>query len=169
MVTTLVRIVFILLASIACFLSFQRGNDLGGVALLLLIIFVIVDYFRSGTVWVSFRYIRKGDFKSAEKHISEIKKPEWLRTAHRASYHTVLGYIALHKNELKIASQEFEESLDTGLKHTQDRLIAQINLATIYHRLKRPDSARKALAETKKYKVKGFEKELKELNKKIAG
>ena len=167
MVTVLVRIVFVLLASIACIVSFKNGNDFGAVALLLLVVFAVFDYFRSGTVWVSYRYIGKGDFKSAEKHISHIKKPEWLRVAHRASYHTVLGYISLHKNELKIASQEFGKSLDIGLKHANDRLMAQINLASIYHRLNKPTSAKKALAEAEKYKVSGFEKELKNLRKKI--
>tara|TARA_B100000809_G_scaffold209199_2_gene212093 strand:+ start:150 stop:659 length:510 start_codon:yes stop_codon:yes gene_type:complete len=167
MVTVLVRIVFLFFAIITTVFSFQNGNDFGGVALLIVVIFTVFDYFRSGTVWVSFRYIRKGDFISAERHIKQTKNYSWLRVAHQASYHTVWGYIYLHKNELKDAAKEFEKSLDIGLKHVQDRLIAQLNLASIYYRLKKPDAAKKALEEAKLYKVPGFDKEIKELNKKI--
>ena len=169
MVTVLVRIVFVLFTIIAMLISLKNGNDFGAVALSILIVFTVFDYFRSGTVWVSFRYIRKGNFNSAETHIKHTKKYKWLRVAHRASYHTVLGYIALHKNELKIAAEEFEKSLTIGLKHAKDRLIAQLNLAAIYHRLKKPDAAKKALEEAKKFKVPGFDKEIKDLSKKILG
>ena len=167
MVTVLVRVVFLFFTLIAMIISFQKGNDFGAIALLLLTIFTIFDYFRSGTVWASFRYIRKGDFKSAEKHIKQTKKHKWLRVAHRASYHTVLGYIALHNNKLEDAATEFENSLSIGLKHVQDRLMAHLNLASIYHRLKKLNDAKNALTEAKKFKVPGFDKEIKELSKKI--
>jgi predicted negative regulator of RcsB-dependent stress response len=167
MVTILIRILFLFFASIATIINFRNGNDFGAVIFLLLILFTVYDYFRSGTIWISFRYIRKGNFVAAEKHIKHTKKFKWLKPAHHASYHTVLGYISLHKNELKTAAEEFEKSLEIGLKHTQDRLMAQINLASIYHRLKKPDAAKKALEEAKNYKVPGFDKEIKELSKKI--
>lgn len=155
--------------TLAIMISFQRGYDFAGVTLCLLLLFTIYDYFRSGTIWISFRYVRKGDFKSAEKHIKQTKHYKWLKPAHKASYHTVLGYIDLHKNNLKQAAQEFETSLDIGLKHNNDALMTQINLASIYHRLKKPDSAKKALSEAKKYKGGGFEQEIKQLTKKILG
>lgn len=167
MVSILLRLIFVFFASLVTIINFKNGNDFSAVLFILLILFTVYDYFRSGTIWVSFRYIRKGNFAAAEKHIKHTKKINWLKPAHRASYHTVLGYIALHKNELKVAADEFEQSSTIGLKHVQDRLMAQLNLASIYHRLKKPDAAKKALEEAKKYKVTGFEKELKELSKKI--
>jgi len=167
MVTILIRIGFLFFAVLATIFSFQAGNDFGAVGLLILIGFTIFDYFRSGTVWISFRYLRKGNLLAAEKHIKHTKKYKWLRVAHRASYHTVWGYIYLNKNELQSAAKEFELSLDIGLKHLKDRLIAQLNLANIYHTLKKTGAAKKALIEAKKYKVSGFEKEMKSLTKKI--
>ena len=167
MISVLLRVIFIFFACLVVIINFKNSNDFSAVIFILLILFTVYDYFRSGTIWVAFRYVRKGNFASAEKHIKHTKKITWLKTAHRASYHTVLGYLALHKNELRVAADEFEQSLAIGLKHVQDRLMAQLNLASIYHRLKKPNAAKKALEEAKKFKVPGFEKELKELSKKI--
>lgn len=167
MLTVPVRLAAIAFSIFASGLSFSNGKDMAGIAFLILLTVLLLDYFRSGTVWVAFRYVRKGEIEKAEQQLSHIKYYNKLRPAHKASYHIVKGYIALNKNELNAATDEFLEAIAIGPKHAQDKVMCYLNLTNIYIKQKKLGFARETLNEAKTLKVKGFEEEFKRFNRKL--
>ena len=144
--------------------SFVTGNDFGGVALLLVSIFIILDYYRSGSVWIAFRNLRKGNFERAEKHLSQTKYNKWLRNTHKSSYHTIEGYLYLQKNDLSNALKCFVKGAEFGFRSSQDRVMNFINQVNILIKLEKINPAKKKFIELKELNSKGFEKEIKRLN-----
>ena len=85
MLTVPVRLAAIFFSIFAGGISFTNGKDIAGVFFLIVTVVLILDYFRSGTVWVAFRYVRKGEIEKAAQQLSHIRYYSKLRRAHKAS------------------------------------------------------------------------------------
>lgn len=98
-------------------------------------------YFRYSSVWLLFRYLRKGRQAKAEKLLNEIKHPELLTKQQMAYYFLSKAIIETGKDNFAEAETYYKQALQTGLRTSNDKSIAILNLANPYYLTGRPSEA----------------------------
>ncbi len=92
---------------------------------------LLVQYFRSGTVWLAFRSLRAGNFAKTEQTLAQIYKPNWLNRENRAYYEMLKGLIAQHAEDLSSAAAHLRTALQYRLRTANDRSFVKTRLAQI--------------------------------------
>jgi len=122
------------------FFSFQRVYQLAAFCLLM-IVMVIFEYFKQGTLVLAAKYYHVKDYTKTEKLLSQIKKPEWLNKKRRGFYEYMMGAICLQKNEYDAAGQHYELAAKYPLRTLNDHVAALVHVANISIRLGKYDKA----------------------------
>ena len=115
--------------------SFYVGSGL----LLLLHLFL-------GDVWVAFRQLQHGKFAQAQKLFDRTWWPDLLIPRNRAYYYLGTGIIALRQKDWAQAETRLLKALALKLPRTNDRAIAQLNLAHLHYVQEQHDQAQEWLA-----------------------
>jgi len=133
----LVLIVFVVMTA---FFAYKQVLELTA-ASLLLIVLVIVDYFKQGTLVLAARHYYDKDYDGAEALLKQIKKPEWLMDKRRGVYEYMLGNISLHKQDYEEAAVHYDLAAKFPLRSVNDHVAALVHAANINIRLARYDKA----------------------------
>jgi len=125
-----VRILFAFLAFAGLIYGILEKNTiLVGMALLAMAL-ILNGYYKNGTVWLANRKLQQGKLDNAEQLLTEVKDAERLSQNAKAYYFYANGVIAIHKNDWAACDEAFERALKIGLRTTNDKAAALVNLAT---------------------------------------
>jgi len=108
---------------------------------LLMIVMVIIDYFKQGTLVLAAKHYHDKDYDGAEDLLKQIKKPEWLMKKRRGVYEYMLGAINLHKQDFEAAELHYELASQFPLRSINDHVAALVHVANIAIRLGKYDKA----------------------------
>lgn len=98
-----------------------------------------------GNVWVAFRLLQRGRHSEAARLLERTAFPRLLVRRNRAYYHFARGLLALHAKDFDAGAMELEEALRLGLYRSNDRALAQLNLAHVLFLQKKYGESRKHL------------------------
>lgn len=110
---------------------------------------LLATHFLFGNVWAAFVQLRRGKILEAEALIRRVKHPQWLAKRPRAYYYFTKGMIALQYKELQSSEVDLRKALEGGLRSSNDKALAALNLAHIYFLEKRPEDCRSFLQKAK--------------------
>src|SRR5579862_846731 len=96
----LVLVVFVVMLG---FFIYERVLELAAFSLLMIVL-VIIEYFKQGTLVLAAKHYHDKDYDGAEALLKQIKKPEWLMDKRRGIYEYMLGNISLHKQDYEEAA-----------------------------------------------------------------
>ncbi len=139
------RIILIIICLVFGIYQFFKGEIYLGFLFTVAAFFLGYGYFRYGNVWSAFQNLMKGRNIRAEKLINSVKYPNLLSTQQKAYYFFAKGVLEQDKNNWDEAENYYLKSLEEGLRTSNDAAIANLNLATIYHRKGLLDSANLSL------------------------
>ena len=122
------------------FFSYQHVYQLAAFCLLMLVL-IVVDYFKQGTLVLASKYYHNKDYGKAEELLNQIKKPEWLNKKRRGIYEYMMGAICLHKHDFDAAERHYELAAQYPLRTLNDHVAALVHVANISIRLGKYDKA----------------------------
>lgn len=105
------------------------------VVCLLMIVLLIWDYFKQGTLVVAAKYFHNKDYEAAERFLKEIVHPAWLSKRRRGYYEFIMGGICLQKQDYSEAEQHYEIAAQYPLRSVNDHVAALVHVANISIRL----------------------------------
>jgi tetratricopeptide (TPR) repeat protein len=108
----------------------------------LMIVLIIVEYFKQGTLVLAAKHYHDKDYDGAEALLNQIKKPEWLMKKRRGIYEYMLGNISLYKQDYEAAALHYELAAQFPLRSVNDHVAALVHAANINIRLGRYDKAK---------------------------
>ena len=108
---------------------------------LLLIVLIIVEYFKQGTLVLAAKHYHDKDYDGAEALLKQIKKPDWLMDKRRGIYEYMLGNINLHKQDYEEAALHYDLASKFPLRSVNDHVAALVHAANINIRLGNYDKA----------------------------
>ena len=108
---------------------------------LMMIVAIVVEYFRQGTLVLAAKYFHIKDYLKTEELLNQIKKPEWLSKRRRGFYEYMMGAICLQKLEYDAAEQHYELAAQYPLRTLNDHVAALVHVANISIRLGKYDKA----------------------------
>lgn len=111
-------------------LSYERIYELAAVALIMILL-LIWDYFKQGTLVVAAKYFHNKDYEKAERSLNQISKPEWLGKNRRGFYEFIMGGICLQKQDFEAAEQHYEIAAQYPLRSVNDHVAALVHVANI--------------------------------------
>ena len=111
-------------------LAYLRFYEFAAVALLMILL-LVWDYFRQGTLIVASRYFHHKDFNKAERYLLQISQPEWLSKSRRGYYEFIMGGICLQKRDYPDAEKHFEIAAKYPLRSVNDHVAALVHVANI--------------------------------------
>ena len=168
MFTPKTRLIILAGCAILGSLAFYQDRPYALVVVVMVLLINIYGYIRQGTVYLSFKQLRKGEHKQAEETLKLTKKVNWLSKTQKGYYYFVSGYLNMAKGKVEEAKDEFTKATHIGLRLKNDQALAYANLATLYHRSKNKIQAREFLRKAEGLKVKNStKKELERLNSMI--
>lgn len=112
---------------------------------------LILSYLFLGTVGPAFTALKKGQLPKAEKLINLTPFPEFLLKRHRAYYHFTKGMLDLQSNQLQTGESHFKTALELGLRNSNDKGFAALNLAHINYVNRNFDQSREYLDKCKSF------------------
>ncbi|WP_196889813.1 hypothetical protein [Aureivirga sp. CE67] len=115
---------------------------------------IIYGYFKYGTVYAAFQYVKNDNFKKAEELISKIKNPDKLTKGHKSYYYFTTGIIALNKNDFHKSHSDLTQALNLGLRIKNDKSIVLLNLAIVEFYRKDYEKATEYIKEIRLLKLK---------------
>ena len=130
MLSRSLRILFIS-ANIIILIFFICFDHNWGWLLLLPLAFLIYNFFRISSMWLSYRAFQRNDYEKMGTYLDEISFPSILNKKHKAKYYLLQGY-RYARNEEDKAISFIEKSLSQGLNRNNDKAIAYGILATLY-------------------------------------
>jgi tetratricopeptide (TPR) repeat protein len=133
----LVLVVFVFMLG---FFVYERVLELALFSLLMIVL-IIVEYFKQGTLVLAARHYHDKDYDGAEALLKQIKKPEWLMPKRRGIYEYMLGNISLQKQEYEAAAVHYDLASQFPLRSVNDHVAALVHAANINIRLGRYDKA----------------------------
>ncbi|SEO46933.1 MULTISPECIES: lipopolysaccharide assembly protein LapB [unclassified Mucilaginibacter] len=122
-------IAFVFLLSLGLLL-YLRIYELAAVAVLMILL-LIWDYFKQGTLVVAAKYFHHKEFDKAEASLKEISKPEWLSKKRRGYYEFIYGGICVQKQDFKAAEKHYEIAAQYPLRSVNDHVAALVTVANI--------------------------------------
>jgi len=108
---------------------------------LMIIVLIIVEYFKQGTLVLAAKHYHDKDYDGAEDLLKQIKKPEWLMKKRRGVYEYMLGNINLLKRDYEAAAIHYELASQFPLRSVNDHVAALVHAANINIRLGKYDKA----------------------------
>lgn len=122
------------------FFTYQSVYQLAAFCLLM-IMMIILEYFKQGTLVLAAKYYHLKDYIKTEELLNQIKKPEWLNKKRRGFYEYMMGAICLHKHDYDAAEQHYELAAQYPLRTLNDHIAALVHVANISIRLGKYDKA----------------------------
>ncbi len=139
----LVTLVFIALLA---FFAYKQVLELA-LASVLLIVLIIIDYFKQGTLVLAAKHFHDKDYAGAEDLLKQIKNPEWLLAKRRGVYEFMFGAICLYKHEYEAAAEHYEQAAKFPLRSVNEHVAALVHAANVNIRLGNYDKAKSCLQE----------------------
>lgn len=137
-------LVLMVFVAMLIFFAYKHVIELA-LASLLMIVLVIFEYFRQGTLVLAARHYHDKDYAGAEALLKQIRKPEWLMDKRRGVYEFMLGAICLHKQDYEAAAQHYELASQFPLRSLNEHVAALVHAANVYVRLGNYDKAKECL------------------------
>ena len=122
------------------FFIMQHVYQLAAVAGMMIIL-LVVEYFRQGTLILASKAYHQQDYDRAEELLNQIKKPEWLSKKRRGYYEYFRGGIALQRKDFDAAEVHYELAVQYPLKQLNEHIAALVHVANISIRLHKYDKA----------------------------
>jgi ATP/maltotriose-dependent transcriptional regulator MalT len=122
-------IAFVFLLSLGLLL-YLRIYELAAVAAMMIIL-LIWDYFKQGTLVVAARYFHHKEFDKAEASLKEISDPKWLSKKRRGYYEYIYGGICVQKQDFEAAEKHYEIAAQYPLQSLNDHVAALVTVANI--------------------------------------
>ncbi|MDB5025908.1 MAG: tetratricopeptide repeat protein [Mucilaginibacter sp.] len=107
----------------------------------LMIIVIVFEYFKQGTLVLAAKYYHLKDYEKTEELLKQIRKPEWLNKKRRGFYEYMMGAICLWKHEFNAAEAHYELAAQYPLRTLNDHVAALVHVANISIRLGKYDKA----------------------------
>ncbi|HVW14993.1 MAG TPA: hypothetical protein VHB54_14250 [Mucilaginibacter sp.] len=139
-------LVIVVFAAMLAFFVYKQVLELALVCLLMIVL-VIVEYFKQGTLVLAAKHYHDKDYAGAETLLKQIKKPEWLWDKRRGIYEYMLGNISLYKQDYEQAALHYDLASKFPLRSVNDHVAALVHAANIQIRLANYDKANAYLQE----------------------
>jgi tetratricopeptide (TPR) repeat protein len=107
----------------------------------LMIVMIIVEYFKQGTLVLAAKSFHQKDFVKTEGLLKQIKRPEWLSRKRRGFYEYMMGAVSLQKNDFDAAERHYELAAQYPLRTLNDHVAALVHVANISIRQGKYDKA----------------------------
>ena len=120
--------------------AYQRVYQLAAFCLLM-IIMIIIEYFKQGTLVLAAKYYHQKDYSKTEELLKQIRKPEWLNKKRRGFYEYMMGAICLQRHDFDAAEHHYELAAQYPLRTLNDHVAALVHVANINIRLGKYDKA----------------------------
>ncbi len=101
------------------------------VVALMMILLLIWDYFKQGTLVVAAKSFHHKEYDDAERFLLQIKKPEWLSKNRRGYYEFLMGGVCLQKQDYQDAEKHYEIAAKYPLRSVNDHVAALVHVANI--------------------------------------
>src|SRR3569833_2504946 len=121
-------------AGMMIFFAYKQVVELAA-ACLLLVVLVIVEYFKQVTLVLAARHYHDKDYDGAEALLKQIRKPEWLMDKRRGIYEYMLGNFSLQKQEYEQAALHYDLASKFPLRSINDHKATQKQTANNQIRL----------------------------------
>jgi tetratricopeptide (TPR) repeat protein len=122
-------IAFVFLLSLGL-LSYFRIYELAAVAAMMIIL-LIWDYFRQGTLIIAAKHFHVKDYDKTAASLNQIMKPEWLSKKRRGYYEFIYGGVCLQKQDFEAAERHYETAAQYPLRSVNDHVAALVSVANI--------------------------------------
>jgi len=122
------------------------------VVALMMILLLIWDYFKQGTLVVAAKSFHHKEYEVAERELLQIKKPEWLSKNRRGYYEFLMGGVCLQKQDFEEAEKHYEIAALYPLRSVNDHVAALVHVANISIRQGNYEKAEAYLQLTDKHK-----------------
>ena len=122
-------IAFVFLLSLGLLLYF-RIYELAAVAAMMIIL-LIWDYFRQGTLIIAAKHFHVKDYDKTAASLNQIMKPEWLSKKRRGYYEFIYGGVCLQKQDFEAAERHYEIAAQYPLRSVNDHVAALVSVANI--------------------------------------
>ncbi|SDF59485.1 hypothetical protein SAMN05216464_12131 [Mucilaginibacter pineti] len=142
-------IAFVFLLSLGL-LWYLHIYELAAVAAMMIIL-LIWDYFKQGTLVVAAKYFHIKDFDKAEASLKEIIKPGWLSKKRRGFYEYMYGGICIHRQDFEAAERHYEIAALYPLRSVNEHVASLVTVANISIRHGNYDKAKAYLQLTEKH------------------
>jgi tetratricopeptide (TPR) repeat protein len=129
MLTPKFRLILIAASAALAIGQMANGQFMLGLLLLLSGGMLAYGYFKTGTVYIAYRKMVKGNYTKAEQLLGLIKNPKRLARGQRAYYHFVSAALAMAHQNYTSSREHFTQAIQTGLRTDNDNAIAYLNLA----------------------------------------
>ncbi|MBS1528169.1 MAG: tetratricopeptide repeat protein [Bacteroidetes bacterium] len=133
-------LVIVVFAAMLVFFIYKQVLELALVCLLMIVL-VIVEYFKQGTLVLAAKHYHDKDYAGAEALLKQIKKPEWLWDKRRGIYEYMLGNISMYKQDYEQAAIHYDLASKYPLRSVNDHVAALVHAANIQIRLGNYDKA----------------------------
>jgi len=110
--------------------AYQRVYQLAAFCFLM-IVMIIIEYFRQGTLVLAAKYYHQKDFGKTEDLLKQIRKPELLSKKRRGFYEYMMGAVCLQKHEYEAAEHHYELASQYPLRTLNDHVAALVHVANI--------------------------------------
>ncbi len=107
----------------------------------LMIVMIVIEYFRQGTLVLAAKHYHHKDFGKTEELLKQIKKPELLSKKRRGFYEYMMGAVCLQKNDFDAAERHYELASQYPLRTLNDHVAALVHVANISIRQGKYDKA----------------------------
>jgi tetratricopeptide (TPR) repeat protein len=108
---------------------------------MLMIVMIILEYFKQGTLVLAAKYYHLKDYTRTEELLKQIRKPEWLSKKRRGFYEYIMGGISLQKQDFDAAERHYELAAQFPLRTLNDHVAALVHVANISIRQGKYDKA----------------------------
>ncbi|OCX52949.1 hypothetical protein BEL04_01070 [Mucilaginibacter sp. PPCGB 2223] len=115
---------------LVAFFAYQHNYQLVCVVLLLMLL-IVWDYFKSGTVILAAKLYHVKDYEKAESLLHQVYNPLWLSRNRRGFYEFMLGGICLKRNDYDEAEKHYEIAAQFPLRNNNDHVAALAHVANI--------------------------------------
>ena len=107
----------------------------------LMIVMIIVDYYKQGTLVLAAKFFHHKDFAKTEELLKQIKRPEWLSKKRRGYYEYMMGAVCLNKSDFDAAERHYELAAQYPLRTLNDHIASLVHVANISIRQGKYDKA----------------------------
>ncbi|WPU95401.1 hypothetical protein SNE25_07675 [Mucilaginibacter sabulilitoris] len=145
-------IAFVFLLSFGL-LVYLRIYELAAVAVMMILL-LIWDYFKQGTLIVAAKYFHAKDYAKTEASLKEITRPEWLSKKRRGFYEYISGGVCIQKQDFEAAERHYELAAQYPLHTVNDHVAALVTVANLNIRFGNFEKAKAYLQLTEKHEGK---------------
>lgn len=130
--------------------QFTEGYIGNGIMYILLSLIFVFLYFKNEFILLAFLKLRKQDFEGATKWLNKIKNPSSALVKKQEGYYNYLYGVMNAQTDMNASEKYFKKAINLGLSMDHDLAMAKLNLAGIAFSKRRPQEAKKLLAEAQK-------------------